>query len=123
MNIFDFVNSINAGKDLTEDKETDFKEYVPYLTNKAFSYHIDTILYANEMNLYPDLDGKTQYQYLINTIKPRKRYAKWTKAERSEDLDLVQDTYQVNKNKAKKILRILSKEDLEEIRTKRITGG
>ena len=75
MNPFDFVNSINDSKKNlmvgTENDELAEKGYNPFLINKAFSYFIDTILYANEINQYSHLDNKLQYEYYLNGI-PKK---------------------------------------------------
>jgi len=64
MNPFDYVNSINTHKRNlmvgSENDELAEKEYVPFLTNKALSYHTETLLYSNEMNRYAFLPNKLQ---------------------------------------------------------------
>lgn len=125
MNPFDFVKSINSGKDISEDaenKELLFKGYNPFLTNKAFSYHVDTILHAFEMNKAALLSSECQYKYLLNTVRPRKRYGKWDKPEQNGDIELVQQVYNVNRTRAKVMLSLLSKEQLDDLRIK-TTGG
>ena len=78
---FDYVTSINSTKkNMMRDSENDElseKGYEPWLTNTALSYFPDTILYANEMNTYHQLEKRPQYEYLINTIRPKKRWSKW----------------------------------------------
>ena len=60
--------------------EQDEKSYSPFMVNRALSYHKDTVLYANEMNSYPNLDKKLQYDFYINIIRASKRpYSKWHK--------------------------------------------
>ena len=48
----DYLNDINlkAGK-LTGDEDA-MKKYPAYVINKCMSHHVDTVLYANEMNRY-----------------------------------------------------------------------
>ena len=46
--------------------ELDFKEYKPFIVNRGLSYHMDCVLYVNEMNLHPGIDVDMQYSYLLN---------------------------------------------------------
>ena len=86
MNIWDFVNDITLNKkDLmtnSESPNTTEKMYEPFLVNRALSYYPDCILSANEMNIQPFLEKKMQYDYLLHTIRPRKRFSKWVKKEK-----------------------------------------
>ena len=52
MELKDWLNSINLSKDnlLDEDPLAE-KDYPPYVINKCMAGHMDTILFANEMNL------------------------------------------------------------------------
>lgn len=124
--LWDFVNSIQHKKnDLLQD-DTDHqveKKYVPFLTNLALSFSTDTILYANEMNQRPFLDHKLQYHYLLNTIRPKKRFNKWIKAEKTEKLQLIATYYNYNIKKAKEVEDLFSDEDINVLRTKLFTGG
>jgi hypothetical protein len=126
MNPFDYVNSINSGKDIitgSENEEFAEKEYKPFLTNKAFSYYPDTIAHANAMNLNHFLDNKMQYDYLLNSIRPSKRFAKWVKKQDSNDLEVVKEYYGYGNAKAYQALDILSSEQLETIKEKLEKGG
>lgn len=110
MTPFDFIKSINETKqNLIVDDITE-KEYNPYIVNKGLSYFIDTILYANEMNMYPGLDKKLQYDYLINTIKSKKRFSKWHKKNDDELTDVIIKYYGYTIQKVKSILNVLSEE-------------
>ena len=122
MNPFDYVNSITYTK---KDIMTDLNEseYSPFLTNRALSYHQDCILYANEMNRRFDIPNKLQYHYLLNTIRQRKRFAKWHKPERINDLKIVIEYYSVSREKAEEYLTILSDKELIILRKRMIKGG
>jgi hypothetical protein len=126
-NPFDFINAITlTKKDLireSDDSARSEKEYNAYLVNKGLSYFIDTILYSNEMNIYHQLGNKLQNDYLINTIRPKKRFAKWVKKVSADDLELVKEYYGYNNEKAHQALSILSYEQLVLIRTKQEKGG
>ena len=126
MKPFDFVNSINfTKKNLmrgSDNDELSEKSYAPYLTNKSLSYFTDTLLYANEMNKYHFLDNKLQYELFLNSIRKKKRFAKWAKADKNDDLVMVSEYYQISLSKAKEAIRLLSTEQLSTIRNKMEQG-
>ena len=123
MNPFDFVNSINqTKKDLLADGEVSESEYVPFVINKALSYFPETILHANEMNR-TGIDNKLQYHYLLNSIRPGKRFAKWVKRDNVEDVEVVKQFYGYSTDKALQALNILSIENLHYIKQKLQRGG
>ncbi len=100
------------------------KDYKPFLVNRALSYHMDCILYANMMNLNPQLDGKLQYQYFLNTVRSMKRkFQPWQKQETIKDLECVKEFFGYSDEKAKEALRILSDEDITYITEKTDKGG
>jgi hypothetical protein len=121
-NPFDFVTSISYTKqDLLQDHPE--SDYNPFLVNKSLSYHLDTSLYANEMNLYPDLPKKMQYDYLRLSIRKGKRFAKWHKPEIIEDIKIIQEYYKCNQERAKGYFKLLNKEQIEEIKQSFFKGG
>lgn len=123
MSPFDYINSINSSKkDLMETKE-DEKTYNSFMVNRGLSYFPDTIEYANAMNQLYHLDSKLQYQYLINIVRPRKRFSKWSKKKKDGDLELVMRYFGYNANKAKSALSILTPDDLKTIKKKIDEGG
>ena len=122
MNPFDFSNSITyTKKDIMNDINE--KEYAPFLVNRSLSYHQDCILYANEMNRRFDISHKLQYHYLLNTIRKRKRFAKWSKPQLIDDLNIVMDYYSVSREKAEEYLNILKKSELETLKKRMKKGG
>ena len=124
MNPFDFVNDILYGKkNLIVDEATE-KEYVPYMTNKSLSYHLDCIMYANEMNRRHHMDKKMQNDFLLNSIRSRKRrFMKWVKPEKSDDLECIKTAYGYSTAKAKEALRLLSNEEISQLKEKTDIGG
>jgi hypothetical protein len=98
--------------------------YNPYMVNKALSYHIDTILYANEMNSRSQLDKLLQHDYLINTIRSRsRRPEKWPKPFESKDIQTVMEYYGCNYNRAKEYMMILTQDQLSIIHDRTFKGG
>ena len=122
-NPFDYITSISQTKtDMMEDEQGE-KDYSAWMVNRGLSYFPDTILYANEMNQMAHLANKLQYTYLINTIRPRKRFSKWVKKKEDSDLDAVMRCYGYNIDKAKSALSILSPDQVKKIKEKLDEGG
>ena len=99
------------------------KQYNPFVVNKSLSFGADTVIPANEMNSRPHIEKRLQFDFLINTIRPRKRFNKWLKADNIEDLEVVKRYYNYNTEKAQQALRILSPEQLNIIKERLNTGG
>lgn len=117
---FDFVESASFTKiDLLADGERKEGEYSPFLTNRALSYHSDSVLYANEMNSYPGLDNKLQYDYLRSSLRKRSRRSRWFKREDDEVVKLISWRYGLSENKAREAAQVLSVDHVNEIRSQR----
>ena len=102
----------------------DYSDYLPFIVNRALSYHSDCLLYAAEMSILSHLDKDIQYQYLINTIRSYKRnFQKWQKVEAVDDLECVKSYFGYSNQKAKEALRILTNEQIAEIIRKTDKGG
>ena len=119
----DWLNSINFTKEnLIEDPEA-ISSYPPYIVNRCLSGHLDTVLFANEMNKYSNLDKDMQYSFFLYTLRKRKRFSPWLKKEQIEDLDLVKKHYGYSNEKAKVAVSLLTKTQIENIRNKHDMGG
>ena len=123
-NPFVYVKSIQTTKEnLIVDNESE-KEYIPFLTNRALSNHIDSVLYAQEMNLLNGLDKKLQYDYFLNTIRAKKRqFVPWAKKKENSDIALIQEYYGYSYSKAKTAASILSDEQIKIIKETLDKGG
>ena len=120
----EIIPSILQTKKSVIKDEIDLKDYKPFMVNRALSYHMDCVLYANEMNLHGLLDSDMQYQYLLNTIRPMKRkFAPWQKAEVNKDIECIKLYYGYSDNRAKEALSILTDEQIAEIKIKTDKGG
>ena len=124
MTPFDFVNQIMQGKKQLIVDELTEKEYVPFIVNKTLSYHKDCLMYANEINRRHFLDKKLQNDFLLNTIRSKKRpFIKWAKSEKSEDLECIKQIYGFSDKKAHDALRLLNDEQIQELKEKTDIGG
>lgn len=124
MELKDWLNSINFNKeDLTKEDPEVVKKYPPFIVNKCLAGHIDTVLFANEMNRHHHLDKDMQYSFLLNSVRKRKRFSPWLRKDKIEDLECVKSYYGYSNEKAQQALKILSPEQLNYIKKKLDLGG
>jgi hypothetical protein len=110
-------------KDLSNEPDFE-KSYDAFMVNRALSYHVDSILHANEMNLRHGLDEKLQFQYYLNSIRSMKRkFQPWVKKEKNDILDAIKEYYQCSSAKALEAMRILSSDQVDHIITITKKGG
>lgn len=117
----DIIPSIlQTKKDILENEG----DYVPFVVNRALSYHYDCILYANQMNMMPNTDKRLQYCFYLNSVRPYRRpFQKWQKTEKIENIDAIKEYYSCSNEKAKDIMTILTEGQLNEIKRKLDKGG
>jgi hypothetical protein len=124
MKLFDFVNSISYNKiDLFETDEKAEKLYLPYLVNKNFSFFVDTIFHANEMNCCWALDKKMQFDFMRFGIRKKKRRSTWLKKETEENIEIIKQSYGYNNSKAQEVLNILGPREIELLKQSLYKGG
>lgn len=120
----DWLNSINFNKeDLTEDDENIIKSYPPFIINKCLSGHLDSVLFANEMNKYHFLDKDMQYKFYLNILRKRKRFSPWIRKDKDSDLDIVKSYYGYSNEKARQVMKILSTEQINYMKQRLDIGG
>ena len=120
----DWLNSINLNKKNMIDEDPSLeKEYIPFIINKCLSGHLDTVMFANEMNKYSFLPEKMQHDFFIHIVRKKKRFSPWLRKDKINDLDIVKQYYGYSNAKAEQILKILTKEQLNFIKSKLDIGG
>lgn len=135
---FDFLTSINDGsshgEDLLElstahssqgmDLAANDRGYVSFIINRGLSYFADTVLFANEMNRYHSLPVKMQYTFLKGLIRRRKRFSKWGKRpDDTLDVEMIKAKYSINSERARSYLKLLTPQQVSEIRNTNRRGG
>ena len=77
----DYLNAINYEKKNLMDTDDEMweKKYPPYVVNRCLAPFRDTIMLVNEMNKLHHLDKKLQFDFLLNSIRTRKRFIPWIK--------------------------------------------
>ena len=123
MTPFDYLKAINESKEDVMLTSQDEKKYAAFIVNRGLSFFMDTIFQANEINRNHHLDSRLQFDYLLNSIRQKKRYSKWLKSEKLDDLDIVKEYYGFGNEKAKNALQVLTDEQLAYIRRKLNQGG
>ena len=112
----DYLYSINQSKkNILDDDPDAARKYPAYVVNRCLSSFTDTVLYANEMNKNSHLPNKMQYDFFLNSVKPRKRFSPWARKDSIDYLDVVKEYYGYNDDKALQALRILTKDQLDKI--------
>ena len=120
----DYLYSINQSKKNILDNDADAEQgYPPYIINRCLSSFTDTILFVNELNKNSHLPKKLQYDFLLNSVKPRKRFSPWARKDSIDYLDMVKEYYGYNDDKALQALRILNKDQLDTIKKALSKGG
>ena len=121
----DYLNSINfTKKDLMKSDDKDWvKKYPAFIINKILSGFQDTIMLVNEVNRNHFLDKDMQYWFLLNSIRSKKRFSPFLRANKLKDIEVVKEFYGYSNEKAKSALDILTKDQLKLIKQKLYKGG
>ena len=120
----EIIPSILEKKKNVFQAEHEYKDYQPYIVNRALSFHQDCVPYVNEINVFNGVDKDMQYQYLLNTIRPMKRkFQPWQKSEVDKNIECVKEYFGYSNEKAKEALRILNDEQIAYIKAKTNKGG
>lgn len=122
---FDYLNAINNTKEdiIGESPSDEEKDYTPFMVNRGLSYFPDTVLFANEMNRYHQLDNKMQFDFLRTVVRKRKRFSKWNKKENDSRVEVIKKVYGYSEEKAESVSDLFTEEDIAKMRSFISTGG
>ena len=85
VSVWDFVKDLGQKKNYIFSEETE-KEYKPYIINHAFSSHLDSVLYAQEMNERYNVPKEANFAFHYYSF-PKYRAFKKGWAKKSSELD------------------------------------
>jgi len=121
----DYLPAINHTKKnlMNSDDPMWEKKYPAFMVNKVLSGFSDTIMLTNEMNRNHFLDRDMQFQFLLNSIRTKKRFTPFLRASKIKDIECVKEYYGYSNEKAKSALDILTKEQLKLIKERLYKGG
>ena len=124
MELKDWLNSINlTKKNLMDEDPSVEKDFPPYIVNRCLSGHLDTVMFANEMNKYPNLDKDLQYHFYLNTLRKKKRFSPWLRKDKVTDLEIIKQYYGYSNEKALNALKILTPDQINFIKQRLDIGG
>lgn len=123
MNPFEFCNDINYGKSNIMVDDIAEKAYNAFMVNRQLSYFNDTVLMANEMNLNAHLDSRLQFDFLINIVRKKRRFSKWAKAQKNDDVEVIKTYYGYSNDKARQVHSLLSSDQINDLKKKVNRGG
>ena len=121
----DYLNAINFNKKNLMDSEDTLwqKKYPSFIVNKILSGFQDCIMFVNEMNRNPFVDKDMQFHFLLNSIRSKKRFSPFLRANKLKDIECVKEYYGYSNDKAKSALDILTKDQIKLIKEKLFKGG
>jgi len=124
MNIFDISKNISNGKQEIPDSPEFHKVYSQFMINRIMSCSPDLIFLANEANKIKNISNQIHYAYWFNVVHKKNRYFKYPKVEKEdkETLDIIGNYYNVPEDKARELLCLLSKENIDNIKKTYISG-
>ena len=121
----EYLNAINFTKKDVMDSDDELwkKKYPAFIVNKLLSAFSDTIMLVNEMNRNHFIDKDMQFQFLLNSIRTKKRYSPFLRASKLKEIECVKEYYGYSNDKAKSALDILTKDEIKLIKEKLYKGG
>ena len=119
----DYLNSINTTKQSVMIEPDDVSGYPAFVVLRSLSYHRNCIGLCQMLNEKRIQDNKMHYDFLLGTIPRGKKFAKWAKPEKFDDVDVVARYYEVSKSTAIEYLQLLPEEAVKKIRDKFDEGG
>lgn len=91
--------------------------YPAFMVTRALSQYPDCVHMAAEINLYKDIPNRYAYDYYMTGIRKGKRFAQWGKKKSTDgDVGVVMNHYCVSREKAEEFLKVLTEDQLKEIR-------
>ncbi len=125
MKLSEYLKAINHTKEPLLDTDDEFveRDYAPFVVNRCLSYFTDTIFMVNEMNACPSIEKKMHFDYLLNSIRKRKRYSKWLKNEECQKVNVVKEYFGYSERKAREVVNLLKDSDIEEMAKYLYRGG
>jgi hypothetical protein len=84
---------------------------------------LDTVLIANQASMMMNISDRMHYDFLIRSVRKKKRFAPWHKPEKNEAIDLIMQIYGYSYPKAVEVMDLITDEDLENMRSILDVGG
>lgn len=103
-NVFDFVNQINLK---TSELKFNEKQCPPYMLVLHYSHDNSLLEIVNNINkhLY-NINSKYVYDYFYNKIPKKKRFTKWVKKDKKDNINVTElmEKYNISEREAMEYL-------------------
>lgn len=118
-----FLNSLTFekkhmidGNSNPEKALTEFGKNI-FMINKALSMSVETIMYANEMNLRYESTPRMVYDYYFSALKKSRNFAKWPKKNKDKEdkVAAIKFIFNCSTKEAERALPLLSEATLSKI--------
>ena len=129
MNLGEYLDAINSSKvnvvrDNEVSREAAEKSYEPFVISRSLSYFEDSVLFVNELNRYSTVSKIQHFEFLLHSLRRRKRFAKWSKAEKPNDvIKAIMHQYDYSQKRAMEVVGLLNDEQKQELISKMNKGG
>jgi hypothetical protein len=123
--LWDYLNAITQTKDLSVLQDETFeKDYQPFIINKMLAQHRDCVLAADMMNQHPEMPKKSQFLFLLNTLRARfRRNEKSAKLTDSDDVEAVAEYYGCSARHARDLVSLHTPEQMQVVYARLEKGG
>lgn len=119
-----FFNCVSHEKDIDTFTEGEIqKDYKPFIINRMIAQYKELIFFADAMNVSHDISKEHQL-FFYNMIIPKKtRRALWNNKSKNRELSIIMQYYNLSQEKADPYLRILTREQINELEERLNIGG
>ncbi|ACV50234.1 gp62 clamp loader subunit [Delftia phage PhiW-14] len=124
--LFDFLKSIGerGGDEHMLDDPVALKAYNMFMVTRGLAQNQGTLSVANELNRCGFTDKQLHYAFAYHATPKAKRYGGWAKkAPMSEDVEFVRGFYECNEERALEMIKLMTKEQLEQLKARDQKGG
>lgn len=124
VDLFAWLTDLNSDKQYLFDDNT-APDFATFMINRGMSQNVETIMYANELNKHSQLTKEMAHDFYYYILSKKKRFGKWAKqsGDNKEELDLIIKHYGVSRLRAMEYLKLLTPEDLKQIKENYEVGG
>ena len=97
--------------------------YEPYMMARICANNFDAVFFANEMNRYPNCSKRMSYRFYYEALDKGRRYGKWRKAPKDEEIACIAKAYGVNKHRAAQYHKLLGPDGVKAVLESQAKGG
>jgi hypothetical protein len=97
--------------------------YDPFMMNRIASNNKDSVFFADALNKFPGLSKQMSYRFYYDALDKGKRYGKWHKQSKHEEIACIAKAYGVNKLRAAQYHALLGEDGIAAVIASQDKGG